>query len=242
MDRIEHQEWALKGIDPKAGPALVLNPSPSHSPSSSSESDAGAASGSGTGIATSATLPLLYPPTLLHPSSLLLSLTRLTTQRTPYHRTRLLYCLVGMPLTIPFALVPVVPNLPFFYLVWRAYSHWRAWKGAEYLRGLLEQGRVEGRASQEIERAMLLGGEGVEGIDAAGGGAQILLTEQGIERLQSGLGLDEQARLELRRALQQTRLAGEKGELEDILAMEEKAASVVGGEGGQGGGEEKKDR
>ena len=52
------------------------------------------------------------------------SLSALAARRTPHHRKYLIWCIVGMPFTAPFALIPVVPNLPFFYLVWRAYSHW----------------------------------------------------------------------------------------------------------------------
>lgn len=47
-----------------------------------------------------------------------------------------------MPFTIPFALIPVVPNLPFFYLVWRSYSHWRAFQSSKYLATLLQQNRI----------------------------------------------------------------------------------------------------
>jgi hypothetical protein len=41
-----------------------------------------------------------------------------------------------MPIVVPFALVPVIPNLPFFYLAYRAFCHWKALLGAKHLEWL----------------------------------------------------------------------------------------------------------
>lgn len=209
------------------------------------------------------TLPLLYPASLVQPQSLLNSLTHLTLHRTPHHRQRLIYCVLGMPLTIPFALVPIVPNLPFFYLVWRAWSHWKAWKASEYLGRLLEGGRVELLPSSEVDEAFRIAADAKatatvtatqpkEGqgsstatatATAADTGVEILLTPSRIDELAHRLKLDEQPVLELRRALQQTRMAEEKGELKRVIEEEERAATGGMKEDGKGAGEEtKKDR
>ena len=45
-------------------------------------------------------------------------------------------------MTFPFALIPVIPNFPFFYILWRAWSHYKAWRGASYLESLLKLGMI----------------------------------------------------------------------------------------------------
>ncbi|SNX81711.1 uncharacterized protein MEPE_00416 [Melanopsichium pennsylvanicum] len=140
MDRIEYQEWALKGIDPALGPHLIRREA----------KDAVAVKSDG-GIPKLDHVPLLYPPTLLDPKKLMKSLKNLTDHRTPHHYRRFWYCVVGMPITIPFALVPVVPNLPFFYLVYRAWSHWKAYKSSQYLSTLIAQDRVHPTESKELD-------------------------------------------------------------------------------------------
>ncbi|KAK2011189.1 hypothetical protein LZ32DRAFT_561635 [Colletotrichum eremochloae] len=62
----------------------------------------------------------------------------LATERDALHKRKLIWCLIGMPISAPFALVPVIPNLPFFYLVYRAWSHWRALEGGKHLRFLVD--------------------------------------------------------------------------------------------------------
>ena len=258
MDRIEYQEWALKGVDPALGPGLRAKEGEAESKDAASSST----SATTTTAPRPSTLPLLYPSSLIHPpSNLLHSLTHLTLHRTPHHRTRLLYCVLGMPLTIPFALVPIVPNLPFFYLVWRAWSHWKAWKASEYLGRLLDGGRVELRECEEVDGAFRVAEDATstatptatstkEGqgsstatpaatATAADSTVEILLTPLRIDELACRLKLDEQPVLELRRALQQTRMAEEKGELKRVIEEEERAAMGAGADAGQEG---KKDR
>ncbi len=94
MDRIEYQEWALKGIDPAMGPKLM----------GGSLKDA-EKKASDKGIPQLDHIPLLYPSSLLKPDRLLTSLKNLTDHRTPHHYRRFWYCVVGMPFTIPFALI-----------------------------------------------------------------------------------------------------------------------------------------
>ncbi|CDS02253.1 uncharacterized protein SPSC_02635 [Sporisorium scitamineum] len=140
MDRIEYQEWALKGIDPAMGPHLIRR-KPKDADTNESTS----------GIPKLDHVPLLYPSSLLEPQRLLKSLKNLTDHRTPHHYRRFWYCVVGMPITVPFALVPVVPNLPFFYLVYRAWSHWKAYKSSQYLSTLIAQDLVRPTESKELD-------------------------------------------------------------------------------------------
>ncbi|PWZ02628.1 hypothetical protein BCV70DRAFT_196871 [Testicularia cyperi] len=143
MDRIEYQEWALKGIDPALGPHLMSKESKEIQDKDHN------------GIPKLNHIPLLYPPSFLKPEPLLSSLKNLTDHRTPHHYRRFWYCVVGMPITIPFALVPVIPNLPFFYLVYRAWSHWKAYKSSKYLSALIAQDRVHPTESKELDSIFL---------------------------------------------------------------------------------------
>lgn len=129
-----------------------------------------------------AQIPMFFPPSvdLGHQSkSPLPHLQLVLARRTPHHRTGFYKWLFIAPLTAPFALIrelggflsivlsphaisfsAVIPNLPFFYAAWRAWSHYRgnlilyliilsasryshvAWKASEYLQGLIKSNHV----------------------------------------------------------------------------------------------------
>ncbi|CAK7275224.1 hypothetical protein SEPCBS57363_006571 [Sporothrix epigloea] len=82
---------------------------------------------------------VFYPASTISPDTVADVLTRLATEREALHRKRLIWCIVGMPITAPFGLVPVIPNIPFFYLAYRAWSHWRALSGGKHIQHLLEK-------------------------------------------------------------------------------------------------------
>ncbi|KAI9696241.1 MAG: hypothetical protein M1836_005794 [Candelina mexicana] len=52
-------------------------------------------------------------------------LRRIGTERKRLHTKWLWWSIVGMPCVAPVALIPIIPNIPFFYLAFRAWSHWR---------------------------------------------------------------------------------------------------------------------
>ncbi|KXJ95694.1 mitochondrial K+-H+ exchange-related-domain-containing protein [Microdochium bolleyi] len=80
---------------------------------------------------------LIYPDSIIPTTKALQLLQTLGTEREKLHRSRLIWSMVGMPISAPFALVPVVPNIPFFYLVYRAWSHWRAMAGGKHIQFLI---------------------------------------------------------------------------------------------------------
>ncbi|KAI1779622.1 mitochondrial K+-H+ exchange-related-domain-containing protein [Hypoxylon cercidicola] len=82
---------------------------------------------------------LIFPETLIPTTKATNVLRTLGTERESLHKSRLMWCFIGMPISAPFALVPVIPNLPFFYLVYRAWSHWRALAGGRHVRFLSER-------------------------------------------------------------------------------------------------------
>ncbi|KAL2691745.1 hypothetical protein Neosp_002134 [[Neocosmospora] mangrovei] len=81
---------------------------------------------------------VVFPWSVIPPNNALGILKTLATERQALHRKRFIWCCIGMPITIPFALVPVIPNLPFFYLVYRAWSHYRAIAGGKHVQWLIE--------------------------------------------------------------------------------------------------------
>ncbi|KAL9046488.1 MAG: hypothetical protein Q9214_000688 [Letrouitia sp. 1 TL-2023] len=64
-------------------------------------------------------------------------------ERQAFHAKWMWGSMVGMPVTAPMALVPVVPNIPFFYLVFRAWSHWRARSGSKHIEFLLSNDLIK---------------------------------------------------------------------------------------------------
>jgi Mitochondrial K+-H+ exchange-related len=218
MDRIDFEEWALKGLDPALAPRPFRR---RQRPQESTVSSAVPSSEPSTSKAVNETVPLLYPPSLLEPSALVHHLSTLLENRGPHHRKRMWYCLIGTPFTLPFALVPVVPNLPLFFLLWRAWSHWRAWKASEYLVGLLEHHALEPQASAELDGAYLKadkGGVSDDGEAAATTtpeGKRLMLTPRKIERIVTIFQLGDRGKMELTRALHQAqaRIKDENGDV-----------------------------
>ncbi|KAK0629648.1 mitochondrial K+-H+ exchange-related-domain-containing protein [Bombardia bombarda] len=82
---------------------------------------------------------VVYPKSLLAMDKVPRVLETLATERESLHKKRLIYCLVGMPITAPIGIIPVVPNIPFFYLVYRAWSHWRALLGGKHVKFLVDK-------------------------------------------------------------------------------------------------------
>jgi hypothetical protein len=81
---------------------------------------------------------VLIPGAYLQESKVGDLLHRIAMDRQPLHRKRMYGSLIGAPLTLPFALVPILPNIPGFYLLFRGYSHWKALSGAQHLQFLVE--------------------------------------------------------------------------------------------------------
>ncbi|EJT78656.1 hypothetical protein GGTG_03755 [Gaeumannomyces tritici R3-111a-1] len=126
--RIPFEEWGLKSVQPLS--AAVRR--------SVEAAAAAAAGGDKSNGNKSAKAEVVYPRTLVQPHQVSGILHTISTEREGLHRKRLIWCFVGMPFTIPVALVPIIPNLPFFYLMYRAWSHWRALAGGRHIQLLLK--------------------------------------------------------------------------------------------------------
>ncbi|OCF32730.1 hypothetical protein I317_02094 [Kwoniella heveanensis CBS 569] len=147
MDRIEYEEWALKAVKENEGVKVDKD---------------------GKIVSDRIEIPLLRPAlsdTTLPP--LLPKLHRLLIHRIPYHRKMMWRSLIFTPVTWPFAIIPVIPNFPFFYVLWRAWSHYKAWRGALYLEILLKNGLIVEKEDKQLseiyaKKAVSLLEEGAE--------------------------------------------------------------------------------
>ncbi|KAL8993345.1 MAG: hypothetical protein Q9169_006414 [Polycauliona sp. 2 TL-2023] len=78
--------------------------------------------------------------------------------RQAFHTKWMWATIVGMPLTAPAAVIPIVPNIPFFYLVFRAWSHWRARSGSRHVDFLLDNQLLNFTESPRLQRVYELAG------------------------------------------------------------------------------------
>jgi len=129
LKRIPYEEWGLKSIPPL---------------SARRKEEELAKYGK-------AQVEVSFPPSLIQENTVTDVLRKLGTERESLHRSRMIYCFIGMPITAPIALIPVVPNIPFFYLVYRAWSHWRALAGSRHIQFLLEKNLVIPKPSSVLD-------------------------------------------------------------------------------------------
>jgi len=141
MDRLDFEELALKSID------LSLSPSVAHFRSESPVSES---------KKTPLSISLEFPPSLLSHSEALSELRGFVEHRMPKHRKGFYLWILPTPLTIPFKFIPIIPNLPFFFCVWRSWSHYRAYKSSQYLQSLLDHHLIVPEASETLNEVYRL--------------------------------------------------------------------------------------
>ncbi|KAB5577749.1 mitochondrial K+-H+ exchange-related-domain-containing protein [Coniochaeta sp. 2T2.1] len=95
---------------------------------------------------------VVFPKSLIPTEKVSGVIRTLATEREALHKRKLIWCLVGMPISAPVALIPVVPNIPFFYLVYRAWSHYRAIQGGRHLQFLLKGNLLSLTPSPIVDR------------------------------------------------------------------------------------------
>lgn len=114
LRRIPYEEWGLKSVPALSSRSLDQQ------------------------FNDTAKVDVVFPPSIIMQEKVPEIIRELAKERAGLHRSRLLWSIIGMPIVAPFALVPVIPNIPFFYLVFRAYSHWRALNGGRHLEYLFK--------------------------------------------------------------------------------------------------------
>ncbi|ODV86428.1 hypothetical protein CANARDRAFT_191502, partial [[Candida] arabinofermentans NRRL YB-2248] len=82
-------------------------------------------------------IPLYYPAKLTTSTYLFKELKDAVDHGKATHTKNLAITSILLPLSLPIALVPVIPNVPGFYLAYRAYCHLTALNGVKHLRYLL---------------------------------------------------------------------------------------------------------
>ncbi|KAE9393882.1 hypothetical protein BT96DRAFT_1022823 [Gymnopus androsaceus JB14] len=135
VDRIDFEEHALKAVDPSMGPAIVN------------------ITGQGTqgnNEKRKVMIPLLYAPSIHNAEASLAQLRDLVQIREPRHRKGFWIWALLTPLTFPFKLIPIIPNFPFFFCVYRLWSHYRAYRASQYLAALIKHGHVVPAPSLEL--------------------------------------------------------------------------------------------
>ncbi|KAI6785426.1 uncharacterized protein J7T54_007068 [Emericellopsis cladophorae] len=127
LRRIPYEEWGLKSVPPLSARRQAEE------------------------IRGQEKIQLVFPASALPVHKVQGVIQTLATERDGLHRKRLLYCIVGMPLTIPIGILPVIPNLPFFYLVYRAWSHWRAILGGKHVKWLIDKQLLQTAPSSALD-------------------------------------------------------------------------------------------
>ncbi|KAG7088216.1 hypothetical protein E1B28_012233 [Marasmius oreades] len=130
VDRIDFEELSLKGVDPSLGPTIL------HPDISGRRGEKNVPEGDN---ASKIVIPLLYPPSIQSGEVSLEHLRSLLSTRKPRHKRGAWLWITIAPFTAPFMVVPVIPNLPFFFCAWRAWSHYRAYRASQYLSNLIEK-------------------------------------------------------------------------------------------------------
>lgn len=183
---VDFEEMALKSIDITLGPSLSH---PVTNPLARFLKPANAAP---------LKISLLYPPSVMTAETSLAQLQHTVDVRTPLHKKGMYMWLAIMPFTFPLKLIPIIPNLPFFFCAWRAWSHYKAYKASTYLQSVLGEGMIEPHASHALD--MLYQGQ------STGCGAR-LLDESAFPEVVELLELEGEERVrveaDLRRAVSQ---------------------------------------
>lgn len=79
----------------------------------------------------------LYHPTFQNVDNILTQLYRFRDENYATYRKYTILCAIGIPVSLPFAIVPVIPNIPGFYIAYRFYCNLKALLGIKHLDYLL---------------------------------------------------------------------------------------------------------
>ncbi|KAN0104700.1 Mitochondrial K+-H+ exchange-related domain containing protein [Hyaloscypha variabilis] len=133
LRRIPYEEWGLKSVPPLSARRKEKE------------------------LSGKEKVEISFPSALIPEAEVSNVLTTLATERQGLHKRKMLYSFIGMPITAPVAIIPVIPNLPFFYLVFRAWSHWRALSGSKHLQFLVENKLVTAKPSKILDELYATG-------------------------------------------------------------------------------------
>lgn len=96
-----------------------------------------------------------YPGTLTNTELMLKNFRPEFKDQYDMHKKGILKDLLLLPLTIPFAIIPLVPNVPGFYLLYRVYCHIKVIASLKYLIILLKDGHFDYRRVDDLAEVYL---------------------------------------------------------------------------------------
>ncbi|KAJ5291666.1 hypothetical protein N7478_000917 [Penicillium angulare] len=96
-------------------------------------------------------IELLYPGNAVRPEKIPGLLRTIATERQAFHKNKMMWSFGIAPFTAPLGLIPVVPNIPFFYLAYRGWSHWRALNGSRHLEFIVKKNLLAPISLPELE-------------------------------------------------------------------------------------------
>ncbi|ODV81536.1 uncharacterized protein CANTADRAFT_38590, partial [Suhomyces tanzawaensis NRRL Y-17324] len=134
----------------------------------------------------------VYHPEFQSPEEVLAQMQRFRANSYQHHKKWAILSAIAVPLTLPFALVPVLPNIPGFYAAYRLYCNVKALLGVKHLDYLLQSDthHLTFKAVPALDKAYSQTETG-----------EMLLTQNTIDDLGS-LGLDH-LKSDLQKALKQ---------------------------------------
>lgn len=204
--RIPYEEWGLKSVPPL---------------SARRRSDE---------VRGSEQVELCFPPGAIPIHKAEGIIRTLATERQALHRKRMIWSFVGMPISAPFALVPVyvignppplglslitafrIPNLPFFYLVYRAWSHWKAIAGGRHVQWLVENKLLAPSPSKTLDE---LYSKHMPKVQQPSEKEQMLLTQKEVQSFSEKLNIPE-LEIELERAIWQVEQSLKESSKEEV--------------------------
>ena len=116
-----------------------------------------------------------------------------------------------------------IPNLPFFYLLYRAWSHWRAISGGRHIQWLIKNRLLQETPSEQLDKLYEDGGHLIE--EAEDGKEQMLLTQAQVQRVSDTLEIPALT-VELERAIWQVENKLKKEEVQAQEAAKSRVEEV----------------
>lgn len=186
MDRIAFEEWALKGIDQALGPSIKNLREYTQRNTRSEKLQR---------------ISLLYPPSLVTPDVAVASLRSMVARREPHHYRYLILNIIGVLATAPLFLVPALPNVPTYYLLWRTWSHWRAYMATKSLSSVLDERLIEATPDEGLDQILKHTTE--DRVPKLKDDWQVVLHPSQAKQIQAHYSMSDQADIDLRRACNQ---------------------------------------
>ncbi|KAI9486319.1 MAG: mitochondrial K+-H+ exchange-related-domain-containing protein [Benjaminiella poitrasii] len=122
MNQLDYQEWFFKSVPSKEDIEKPLNK-----------------------------VHVQYPSSILKELEVKNELEELVKTRIPYHKKYMWYSAYWVPIACTFVIVPLIPNIPLAYNLFRLYSHYKALKGADHLKSLIDYGSLEYTDDERVD-------------------------------------------------------------------------------------------